>query len=29
VIVERNEPYHVVEKMNLFGEVAVSGNPRQ
>ena len=29
VFVERNELYQVVEKVNLFGEIAVSGNPRQ
>jgi hypothetical protein len=28
VIVERNERYQVVEKMNVYGEIAVSGNPR-
>lgn len=29
VIVERNEIYQVVEKTDLFAEIAVSGNPRQ
>jgi hypothetical protein len=29
VIVERNELFQVVEKTAVFGEIAVSGNPRQ
>jgi hypothetical protein len=29
VIVERNELYQIVEKTAVFGEIAVSGNPRQ